>query len=486
MITLKQQTVSGIKWLVGSSFLQKAIQLAGTVILARILGPSQFGLFALAFVAIDALGLFKSMGFDSALIQRKDDIERAANTAFFIIPVLGILLYLVLFISAPLIGKFLNNQEVIGVVQALGIIFVISCLGRVPAALMEKNMQFKQISIIEIGMAVIYSASAVIFALLKFGVWSLVYAYILKTLYQNTLTFIYAKWRPKFQFDKKIVLEMFHFGKFLFLGGIIWFLKMNLDNMLVGKILGVTALGLYAVAFNIANFGSDYFGGKVYKVIFPAFSQIQSDKNDLKRAFLKTLKFISIFAFPFFIGIFFLGNEIIKIIYGKQWAEAIPVLRVLAFAGLFNTLTAAVGSLWVACGNSKSGFWFSVIQVVLFVLLVAPLAKLYGLVGVGFVVALSSVIAIIVFLPFTMKLIDLKLNEIFICLRPSLISSSIMGLTIFVYRLFSLNMLAFININLYWSFTILTFLSTLLYMISLRVFDKTILNEIKGMLIRTK
>jgi len=207
MPTLKKQTASGVKWLVGSSFLQKVIQTGATIVLARILGPSQFGIFALAFVAIDALGLFKSMGFDSALIQRKDNIERAANTAFFVIPVLGVVLYLLLSVSAPWIGKFFNNQEVIGVIRALGIIFIISCLGRVPAALLEKNMKFKKVSIIEIGTAVVFAVSAITFALLKFGIQSLVYAYILKTLYQNILMFICSKWKPKFEFDPIMLLS---------------------------------------------------------------------------------------------------------------------------------------------------------------------------------------------------------------------------------------------------------------------------------------
>lgn len=422
-VSLKQQTVSGAKWLVGSSFLQKGIQFAATIVLARIIGPADFGLFALAFVAIDALGLFKSMGFDTALIQRKDNIEKAANTAFFIIPLLGIVLYLILSISAPWIGKFMNNMSVVSVIRALGLIFIISCFGKVPAALLEKNMKFKQVSIIEIGTAVIYAVSAVTFALMKFGVWSLVYAYILKTIYQNTLTFIYARWRPRFEFDKKIAKEMFHFGKFLFLGGVVWFLKMNLDNLLVGKLLGVAALGLYAIAFNIANFGADYFGGKVYRVIVPAFSKIQNNQYDLRQAFLKTTKLISIFAFPFCMLLFVFGDVLIKVFYGTKWIEVIPILRILAFAGLFNALPLAMGPLFIASGHSKATFWFSVIQVGLFFIFIIPAAKMFGLSGVAFVVAFSQIVALLIYMPFTLKLISAKWKDVIISLAPGFISS---------------------------------------------------------------
>jgi len=463
--------------------LQRAIQTCATIILARILGPADFGLFALAFVAIDALGLFKSMGFDSALIQRKDNIEKAANTAFFIIPVLGIALYLILAISAPWIGKFLNNQQVVGVIRALGIIFVISCLGKVPAALMEKNMRFRQISIIEVTTAIIFSTTAVVLAILGMGVWSLVIGYILKTIYQNIMFFIYYKWRPKLEFDKKVALEMFNFGKFLFLGGVVWFLKMNLDNMLVGRLLGVTALGLYAIAFNIANFGADYFGGRVYRVIFPAFAKLQSDKYDLRQAFLKTTKLISIFAFPFCAILFLLGGELIRIVYGTKWIAAIPVLKVLAFAGLFNTLPIAMAPTFNATGNPKATFWAIFLQTLLFCVFVIPAIKLFGLVGVGAIVALSSIIVNIGYLPFTMRLASLRLSDIFSSISPGLISSLAFGLVILLIKSFFLKGLVFTGFIFYLNTFILIAISFLIYLFLLYRLDKAIVREIKLMLI---
>lgn len=485
MSSLEKQTVSSVKWLVGSSFLQKAIQLCGTIILARILGPADFGLFALAFVAIDTLGLFKSMGFDSAIIQRKEEMEKAANTAFFVIPLLGIALYLILAISAPLIARFFNNQQLVGIIRALGIIFVISCFGRVPAALMEKYMLFKQVSIIEISSAVVYTTSAVILAFLKFGAWSLVYAYILKTMTQNILTFIYAKWLPRFDFDKKIALEMFHFGKFMFLSGVVWFLKMNLDNILVGKILGVTALGLYAIAFNIANFGADYFGSKVYRVIFPVFSKIQDDKDALRKAFLKTTKLMSIFAFPLCAVLFLLSNELVSLVYGTKWVNSIPILKVLAFVGLFNTLPIAMGPLFNATGKAKVGFYFVIFQVSLFLLFITPAAKLYGLIGVGVVVTLSQLIPVLVALPFTKKIISIKISELVACLRPGFLGSIAISVIILAYKYSFIPKFQNLDIAMYINFCILAGITFLSYIFSLFILDKPILHEIKGMFVKT-
>lgn len=481
MSELKKQTISGVKWLVGSSFLQKAIQMTGTIVLARILSPAEFGLFALAFVATDALGLFKSMGFDSALIQRKDEVDKAANTAFFIIPLLGILLYLILTASAPWIGNFLNNAQIAGVIRTLGIIFMISCFGKVPAALLEKHMQFKQVSIIEIGTALIYSVSAVTFALLKFGVWSLVFAYILKALYQNTLTFIYARWRPRLEFDKKIAKEMFHFGKFLFLGGIVWFLRMNLDNILVGKILGVAMLGLYAIAFNVSNIGADYLGNKVYRVIFPAYSKIRHDIFDLQNATTKVLKYLNIIALPLCIGFFLLSREFLFLVYGSKWLDASNALRILSWSGYFSTIGAGLGPIFNACGKPKLSFIAIALQVAAFVIFIAPAAKLFGIAGVSVVVTLSCLITFLVTFIWAMKLISIKMNKLFCDIQASVISTICMALVILVLKkIFLLHKVDLLNV---YCTIILILTAVVTYSLVLILMDRSIFKNIKEHLI---
>lgn len=470
MTSLKKQTVSGVKWLVGSSFLQKAITFSATIVLARILTPSVFGLFSLAFVAIDALGLFKSMGFDSALIRRKEDTEKAANTAFFVIPLLGLLLYLILSFAAPAIGRFFDNQELVSVVRALGIIFVISCFGKVPAALLEKNMQFKKVSIAEVSSALIYAASAIALALLGFGIWSLVFAYILKTVNQNILVWYFAKWRPKFEFDRKVALEMFHFGKFLFLGGVIWFLKANLDNLLVGKILGVTALGFYAIAFSIANFCSDYLGSKVNRVIFPAYSRLQENLIDLKKASLKTLKFISIIVLPFGLGLSVLGTQVIGFFYGPKWIEAGAILRILVIAGIFNTLPVGLNAIFLACGKPKLWFWINLLQVFLFFVLIAPMAKLFGVLGVAMVVSMSSFIAFCIALAWAMQILAIKISEIYEALKPALFASLIMIAVLLIAKIYLTQL--FIFILMAWT----------IYALFLYKTEKNIFKEIMGLI----
>ncbi|MBU2541266.1 MAG: lipopolysaccharide biosynthesis protein [Candidatus Omnitrophica bacterium] len=479
MTSLKKQTVNGIKWLVGLSFISRIISLGTTIVLARILNPATFGLFSLAFIAIDTLGLFKSMGFDSALIRRKDDVEKAANTAFFIIPVLGVSIYLILAISAPVIGKFLNNQEVVGVVRALGVIFIISCFGNVPRALLEKSMQFKNISKIEISTGIIYSITAIILAISGVGIWSLVFAYVLKTFCQNIMFWVFSKWHPRLEFDRKIAFEMFHFGKFLFLGGVVWFLKMNLDNLLVGKLLGVAALGLYAIAFNLANFARDYFGGKVQRVIFPAYSKLQGNLDDLKRASFKVFKHVSLIALPFGVGLIFLAEELLSFVYGQKWIGAISVLKILAVAGVFNSLSSGLGGVFLACGKPKIVFWITAMQVTIFLIFIVPMAKLFGINGVGIVVGASSFIAFIVSLSFQMKILNFGLKQVYLNLKPALISSLIMALSLILIK----NFIMPYNLLISLRFLILFSFAIAVYVYSLHRIERNFIIEMKKLVL---
>lgn len=474
---LKTQTVSGIKWQVGVSLLHKIISFAATIILARLLGPSDFGLFALTMVVVSSFELFKSIGIDSALIRKKDNFEIAANTAFVIIPLLGVILYVVLNFGAPIIGKMLNNSKIINVVRVLGITFVFSCFAKIPQSLLERNLQFKQISIGEFVSAIVFSLSAIILALLRFGVWSLVYAYIIKILCFSIIIWSYSKWKPVFSFDKKIALEMLNFGKFVFLASVAWFLRMNLDNLMVGNLLGVTMLGYYAIAFNIANFGADYFGNKVYRVIYPAYSKLQDDRHALRTLFLKTLKHISIIAFPLGIGIFLLGGDFLRIAYGEKWLHAISVLRILAFAGIFNVLPAATGAVFLAIGKPKISFFTTIIQVTMFFLFISPMTRAFGINGVGFIVSASSIIAFAIELLFASKLLNLDFVQLSGCFTPAVRASFFM--TIVVYSFKNLMNLKIIYSSLLINFLLIFSVATLTYLFTLFVYNKNELKEIK-------
>lgn len=479
-MTIKHQAVNGIKWQVAVSMFQKFVTFGATIILARHLGPSVYGLFAFSLVVVSSFELFKSMGIDAALIRRKDDFGPAADTAFFIIPVLGVVLYIALNLCAPAIGNMLNNKEMTGIVRVLGLIFVIGCFTKVPVISLERQLKFKGISVAEIASTIMFSASALTFVSMNLGIWTLVYAYILKNFTYMALVWIFSGWKPSFVFNAKLALEMFHFGKFVFLTSALSFLKMNLDNLLVGKLLGATMLGYYAVAFNIANFGSDYFGGRVYRVIFPVYSKMQNNFEGLKSAFLNVIKYISLVAMPLATGTFLLGGDFIMLTYGDKWLSAVPALKILACIGIFNLIPVATDSVLMAMGKSSLSFKSMLVQVILFFIFIAPAAKFLGLAGVAVVVSAASLIAMVMQFIWVKEHFKLEFKEIFSSIQPAISASLVMCAAIIMFK-YGLKYFA-LNDFIRYVFIPESALAVTAYFFTLFLKDRIILKEMKELI----
>jgi O-antigen/teichoic acid export membrane protein len=474
MSSLKHKTISGIKWTFAVSIVQRIVSFGTTVILARILSPADFGLFALAFVMIDGFGIFKSLGFDSALVRRKgDNIEKACNTAFFLIPAMGMILFTVLFFFAPIGAQFFNNPQVAPLIRTIAIVFVISTFGKVPQTILYRDMKFKYKSIGEVAASVTYAFIALVLALNKFGVWSLVIAYIAKTLVQVSIEWYFSGWKPRFEFDKTIAWDMFHFGKYVLASGIISFLYSNLDNIVVGKFLGVAMLGFYAISLNISNFLGDYLLGRVGFIMFPAYSKIQEDPYDVRRVMLKTLKYVSILVFPFTFGLFAFAPDILRLVFGEKWLPATNILRILCFVGLFRCLGTTIWPIFMAKGQSKTDFQISAIQVGLFFVLIVPLAIKFKLIGVGIAVLLSNLVSFIIGIIRIKKIVFIGFRQVFASLRPAMLAAIFMLIAAIFLRSLSFTNIA--NEN----FIISGLTSLFVYMTAIYLMNRNIFKEIK-------
>jgi len=252
---------------------------------------------------------------------------------------------------------------------------------------------------------------------------------------------------------------------------------MNLDNLLVGKLLGITALGLYAIAFNIANFSADYFSAKVHRVTFPAYSKLQDNLDNIRSAVFKTLKYVSIITIPFGVGLFLLSGEFLYVVYGEKWIGAIDILKILAWAGIFNTLSISFGSALLACGKSKLWFLVVALQVAIFCVFIVPMARLFGINGVGMVVGISGLVALITTLILVMRLLSLRFSQIYSSLKPALFSSLAMAVGI----IFIKNILPCYKAGpfFYYNFTLLSIFSVCVYAFSLHKVEKSLFSEIR-------
>lgn len=379
---------------------QKLISVATFAVLARILEPSTFGLFAMAFILIDGFQLLKSFGLDTALIQRKDNIEEASHTAYIIVQVQGFILFAICFLAAPLAGHFFHNPDVTSIVRALGIIFIFTSFSKIPTTLLTKAMKFNTLALIELTGAVVNSIVAIVIALFNPTVWALVWAYLARQLVMAVMARRLSGYRVKWQFDKKIAWELLHYGKFIIGLGILYYIRENISNLVVGKMLGASMLGYFALAFSIGNFINTHFTQLVSGVMFPAYASVQHDREELKRVFLKTIKFVSLVSLPFAVFLLTLSKELVMIVYGEKWLQVVDLLRIYGVIQIIVPIAACAGALFLGSGNPKYSYQLAVTGLLIKVPVLFFFIQWWGILGA----VLSELAVFIVTVPYNLHL----------------------------------------------------------------------------------
>ncbi|MDD5218369.1 MAG: lipopolysaccharide biosynthesis protein [Candidatus Omnitrophica bacterium] len=486
MTSLKHKTVSGVKWQMVSKITQKAISVGTFAVLARILEPSTFGLFALAFVAIDGFHIFKSFGLDSALIQRKDRIDDAAHTADFIVLGMGFLMAIVCFLIAPLAAYFFHNHDVLSVIQVLAVIFVISSFSKIPGTLLAKQMRFGVLSVIDLIATIVNSFFAISFSILTPTVWSLVFAYLIKQIVTALLYRIISGYRFKWYFDYRLAKELLHFGKYMMGLGWLGYLNENIANISIGKILGALDLGYYALANNIGNFINTHFTYLLEGVMFPAYSSIQHDREEVLRVYLKTTKYVSLLALPFSVLLIFLPKELVLTLYGEKWLAIVPLLRIFGIVQLFAPVSICSGSVFLGCGKPEYNYRIALYAVLIKIPLLIIFTKYYGLIGA----ALVDLIILCVLLPLNMQwvrsIIPFNYLKLFKQFIPTISCAIVMIAVVAGVKAFILPLLEF---QQYLTYLINLVLPSMIglgaYLMAFSLIDRAAIREIKQLIVKT-
>ena len=424
---IKGKTASGMRWVLLGKFSEKAISFCTMIVLARILVPEEFGLFIMGMVAVEALGYTKSLGIDAALIQRRTQVEESASTAFFLLTVIGILLYSVLYIVSPWLGTLLGNPAVVPVIQLLGVTVLLGSLGRVPLSLMDKNFLFHKKMAAEVSGQVINSVIAVTLALQGAGVWCLVYGYLAKQAWIVIICMGLSGWKPRLVFNRVLASELIRYGKFILGSSTLGYLNANLDKVVVGRILGTASLGLYGLSFNIASALPEYLRISFVRVLFPVYAAIQDQPEKLREAFLKSLTYLSLIYLPACVVLFLLAEDFISVVYGARWVPAAVALQILVFYGFFRTISDAAMPIFRAVGKPRLDFQVTSVQVIVLVLGLIPLVKLFGILGAGMALTLSGFSGVVQSLYRVRQTVHCGLDSILKAILPGCAGSIVMG-----------------------------------------------------------
>ena len=396
-MSFRKQVASSAAWVGLSTAIIKVLSfITITLVLARVLDPSDFGLVGLAWLAINAFDFLRELGVTAALVYRQgEDEDVAADVAYITLAATSVIIYILVFMTAPYIERFFSDsQGLTQILRVLALTMLINAVGQVPYTLMAKNLDFRNKAVPEIIAGVGNSIVAITLALTGFGVWALVGGYLTDSILRNSLVWLFTAWRPRWRFQRTIWREMFDYGKHVVSSRVLIFGITNIDDAMIGRVLGSSALGFYTLAYRLSNLPATHMTKLVSNVMFPAFSKIQKERERIRRIFFQTIHAIGLLAAPISIATIVLGPTFVHEYYLGRWDGAIVAMQWLTVYGFARSIAANMGPIMRAMGKPQ---WLSALALWRFItmaIFLYPAILWKGIVGVSI---LSAVVAVVDF-----------------------------------------------------------------------------------------
>lgn len=399
---IKKKAIKSIALLTGRTFVLQGITLLATFFLTIFLNPEQFGVFFLVSAVINFFAYFSDIGLAAALIQKKDRLTDAElRTTFTVQQVLVITLIIIILVSTPLVQKLHNfSQDSIYLLWALAFSLLLSSLKTIPSVLLERKLDFDKLIIPQVLETVAYYVVAVFLAWNGYGVASFTFAVLVRGFVGLGVMYFLQPWQPGIAFAKDSLKGLLKYGLPYQLNSFLAILKDDATTIVLGIILGPSAVGLLGWAQKWGLAALRFVMDPVIRVTFPAFARMQHNKDDLSRAVSRSIFMICLFVFPILIGLVLVAPLIVQLIPKyEKWQPALLALSLISINAAWAAITTPLTNMLNAIGKVGITFRLMVMWTVLTWTIVPLLSFMFGLNGAaaGFaLVGASSIIAIVI------------------------------------------------------------------------------------------
>ncbi|WP_045444683.1 colanic acid undecaprenyl disphosphate flippase WzxC [Citrobacter sp. S-77] len=383
-MSLREKTLNGAKWSAIATVIIIGLGLIQMTVLARIIDSHQFGLLTVSLVIIALADTLSDFGIANSIIQRKEIGYVELTTLYWINVGLGIVVCVAMFLLSDTIASVLNTPDLAPLIKALSLAFVVIPHGQQFRALMQKELEFNKIGIIETSSVL----TGFTFTVVSAHVWPLAMTAILGYLVNcvlRTLLFGYLGrkiYRPGLHFSLANVSANLRFGAWLTADSIINYVNTNLSTLVLARTLGAGVAGGVNLAWNVAVVPPIKLNPIITRVLFPAFAKIQDDTEKLRVNFYKLLSVVGIINFPALLGLMVVSNNAVPLVFGEKWNSIVPVLQLLCIVGLLRSVGNPIGSLLMAKARVDISFKFNVFKTFLFIPAILVGGNIAGALGV--------------------------------------------------------------------------------------------------------
>jgi lipopolysaccharide exporter len=391
---LLQRVVRGGLWVFALSVSQEILALARLVILARLLSPDDFGLAGIAVIALSTLDTLTSTGFDTALIQKKEDIRPYLDTAWTVGVLRGFVVFALMAAVAPWAAAFFRTPEATSLVRLIGLSILARSFTSIGTVTFRKDLEFGKQFAWQFAGRLTDFVVAIVAGLVLRNAWALVVAFVAGDTAKLALSYILHPYRPRFALDRPKARELFGFSKWVIGIGVLVFLLTQIDNAAVGRLVTPMPmmLGFYQIARRIANVPATEIAHVLANVTFPAYSKLQDATSKLREAYLMSLEIITLVALPVASAIAVLAPEITGGVFGEKWLPAAPAVRILAVWGAIGALASTAEPVLIAVGRPRTLTKYQAANLVVMAGLLVPFTLKWGIRGASLAVVLAAAV----------------------------------------------------------------------------------------------
>lgn len=386
---MRARVLGGVAWKALSQGVLVASHVVVAVILARLLTPHEYGLAGMVLVFSTLIFIFSDLALTAALVRRPKLTEADRSTAFWTSLAVGAgFTVLGVGLAGP-IAAFYGEPDVRALFAVLSLSFLVTAVGTTQSALLTREMDFRSLELRKIAGVLAGAVTGIATAAQGYGAWAIIVQQLTQTAVSVALLWTLSPWRPRFVYSLGSLRHLAGFSLKVFSTQLLFYANRNMDNLLIGRFLGAAALGAYALAYNVMLFPFSRIASPIQEVLFPAFARMQDERERLADAWLRVNRAVAAVSVPSLIGMVIVAPEFVSVVMGGRWAAAVPVLQILAWVGLLQSLQRLNSSLLQACDRAGTLLRFSLVA---FVASIAAFAVglQWGIVGVAACYAIAN------------------------------------------------------------------------------------------------
>lgn len=430
-MSLKERTISGLFWSAIDSFANQSVQFIIGVILARLITPREFGLIGMITIFIAISQTFINSGFSTALIRKKDCTQTDYSTVFYYNLAMGLLFYIILFISAGTISNFFNEPELRWLIRVLGLDLIIRSVTLIQGTTLSKRIDFKLHAKIAVTSSILSGVVGIAMAFTGCGVWSLIARYLTGSFFSSIFLWLWVRWQPSCIFSMNSFKELFGFGSKILASRLIDTVYSNIYYLVIGKYFAASELGYFTRAQSFNDLPSKNLNSIMSRVTYPVLAQMQDNKEHLKAGYKKMIKNIMFISLILMVGMAAVAEPMVITLIGEKWRQSIIYFQLLCFPAMLYPLHALNLNMLNVQGRSDLFLKLEIVKKVLAVP-VLIVGIIWGIKIMILGMWIDAIIAYYLNSYYSGKLIKYPLREQLIDIMPSFILAITMGFVVFV------------------------------------------------------